>query len=597
MKDLSAIDFKDNVRYVVRRYLKTLGIKVPKQKSSKPQPTVDNNKSGVFGVCLDKVESVNIGEDFYCSVPKFLVDSATFLQQHISTEGLFRKSGSVQRQKVLKQKADLGEELQNVQPHDVASLVKQFFRQLPEPLLTNHLYDCFVKTQRLDEEGDQVEAVLLLCLLLPIAHLTTLQFIMRFLAKVASCSQQSKMGTNNLAIVLTPNLIHSAKKEGNCPASEKQLKEQTAVIDLLLQHADKIGLVSEDIYERAKLIDDDLVDSLTQSSGDELDDNMRRGNKRQSRPRTRTGSLSGFVTGLGQRFKTSSLKVPANIVSNPAHRRSKSVKAELMRKDKYSLDDAVLDKKNVCELENLVVRNNQRMSVRLHNKRRPYDTNVITLSPATKSRRALLTDMTNDQGISHPRLVSASTQMFTTPIKPLMPSRPVHQMVKPGHSRILLSNETEHVKVVDTMSYIPSPNGKCASPTMSAASNELLVQSPNNGRNGNTRRRIKRRHSSGATSCFSNSPRNKHQDSSKNTAASKESHKSNDRPHSPSIAVSNDALEMSHISVAATLESADTPTQSRVHYAGASLPCKYHKATPPMPSTEPEFRKVLSQEI
>lgn len=596
MKDLSAIDFKHNVRYVVRRYLKTLGIKVPKQKSSKPQPTVDNNKSGVFGVCLDKVESVNIGEDFYCSVPKFLVDSATFLQQHISTEGLFRKSGSVQRQKVLKQKADLGEELQNVQPHDVASLVKQFFRQLPEPLLTNHLYDCFVKTQRLDEEGDQVEAVLLLCLLLPIAHLTTLQFIMRFLAKVASCSQQSKMGTNNLAIVLTPNLIHSAKKEGNCPASEKQLKEQTAVIDLLLQHADKIGLVSEDIYERAKLIDDDLVDSLTQSSGDELDDNMRRGSKRQSRPRTRTGSLSGFVTGLGQRFKTSSSKVPANIVSNPAHRRSKSVKAELMRKDKYSLDDAVLDKKNVCELENLVVRNNQRMSVRLHNKRRPYDTNVITLSPATK-RRALLTDMTNDQGISHPRLVSASTQMFTTPIKPLMPSRPVHQMVKPGHSRILLSNETEHVKVVDTMSYIPSPNGKCASPAMSAASNELLVQSPNNGKNGTTRRRIKRRHSSGATSCFSNSPRNKHQDSSKNTAASKESHKSNDRPHSPSIAVSNDALEMSHISVAATLESVDTPAQSRVRYAGASLPCKYHKATPPMPSTEPEFRKVLSQEI
>ncbi|XP_015752785.1 PREDICTED: uncharacterized protein LOC107332559 [Acropora digitifera] len=147
------------------------------------------------------------------------------------------------------------------------------------------------------------------------------------------------------------------------------------------------------------------------------------------------------------------------------------------------------------------------------------------------------------------------------------------------------------------MSYIPSPNGKCASPAMSAASNELLVQSPNNGKNGTTRRRIKRRHSSGATSCFSNSPRNKHQDSSKNTAASKESHKSNDRPHSPSIAVSNDALEMSHISVAATLESVDTPTQSRVRYAGASLPCKYHKATPPMPSTEPEFRKVLSQEI
>ena len=34
------------------------------------QPSVDNNKTGVFGVCLEKVESVNVGEDFYCSVPK-----------------------------------------------------------------------------------------------------------------------------------------------------------------------------------------------------------------------------------------------------------------------------------------------------------------------------------------------------------------------------------------------------------------------------------------------------------------------------------------------------------------------------------------------
>ena len=56
------------------------------------------------------------------------------------------------------------------------------------------------------------------------------------------------------------------------------------------------------------------------------------------------------MTGLGQRFKTSSSKVPSNIVSNPVHRRSKSVKAELMRKDKYSLDDAVLDKKSMVTI-------------------------------------------------------------------------------------------------------------------------------------------------------------------------------------------------------------------------------------------------------
>ena len=37
MKDFSSIDFKDNVRFVVRRYLKTTGIKVPKLKGQKIQ--------------------------------------------------------------------------------------------------------------------------------------------------------------------------------------------------------------------------------------------------------------------------------------------------------------------------------------------------------------------------------------------------------------------------------------------------------------------------------------------------------------------------------------------------------------------------------
>lgn len=46
----------------------------------------------------------------------------------------------------------------------------------------------------------------------------------------------------------------------------------------------------------------------------------------------------------------------------------------------------------------------------------------------------MTTDLTNVQGISNPRLVSASTQMFTTPIKPLAPLKPLGDM-----GRIFLS--------------------------------------------------------------------------------------------------------------------------------------------------------------
>ena len=37
MKHLSSIDFKDNVRFIVRKDLKDMGIKVPKQKNCKVQ--------------------------------------------------------------------------------------------------------------------------------------------------------------------------------------------------------------------------------------------------------------------------------------------------------------------------------------------------------------------------------------------------------------------------------------------------------------------------------------------------------------------------------------------------------------------------------
>lgn len=53
MKDLSSIDFKDNVRFVIRRYLKTMGIKVPKQKSGKIQVSVFNDRRSRIFIFLN----------------------------------------------------------------------------------------------------------------------------------------------------------------------------------------------------------------------------------------------------------------------------------------------------------------------------------------------------------------------------------------------------------------------------------------------------------------------------------------------------------------------------------------------------------------
>lgn len=193
----------------------------------------------------------------------------------------------------MQQKIEDGESISDVQAHDVASLLKQFFRQLPEPLLTNRFSDCFLKSQRLECENSCAQATLYLCLLLPLSHLHTLQFLMRFAAKVALQVDDSKMGISNLAIVFAPNLMSNPKKE-NCNSSEKLLKDQTSVVDTLLKNSTQIGLVPDDVFEKAKVIGKDDMDGLT-SSGDELEDNhIRRGSTRMSRPRTKsiTGDTS-----------------------------------------------------------------------------------------------------------------------------------------------------------------------------------------------------------------------------------------------------------------------------------------------------------------
>ena len=97
------------------------------------------------------------------------------------------------------------------------------------------------------------------------------------------------MGTSNLAIVLTPNLMHTSGKKENSNGSERLLRDQTSVIQILLENAHEIGMIPDDIICEAKTIDSHTEGGL--SSGDELD-----GDKVGLRSRNRTASISGTCT-------------------------------------------------------------------------------------------------------------------------------------------------------------------------------------------------------------------------------------------------------------------------------------------------------------
>ena len=80
-------------------------------------------------------------------IPKIVKECISFLEENaLKQEGLFRISPSASIIELAKGKYDGGEDIAlDCYDHNVAAgLLKLYFRELPEPLLTFNLYDQFI---------------------------------------------------------------------------------------------------------------------------------------------------------------------------------------------------------------------------------------------------------------------------------------------------------------------------------------------------------------------------------------------------------------------------------------------------------------------
>ena len=194
---------------------------------------------------------------------------------------------------------EAGGDLADAHAVDVASLLKQFFRELPEPLLTSALYDVFVQcvgATTVDGESLCLEALLLACLLLPDANLATLRYLVTFLMHVAAVSEHNRMDASNLAVCLAPNLLYSehASTATSTMTDNSRLEAEMTVIQLLVENAAHVGMVSDSIIERASLLN--MCFTLTGESsvsGNAGVDEV--GKVVKKKKKQRSGSLQGVV--------------------------------------------------------------------------------------------------------------------------------------------------------------------------------------------------------------------------------------------------------------------------------------------------------------
>lgn len=242
------------VRLALLQQLRTVyGIKVKGGRSQcdrKRQETAATEIRGkIFGVPFNSLPHSVVPE--YGHIPSFLVDACTSLKEHIHTEGLFRKSGSVIRLKALKSKLDHGEAcLSSALPCDVAGLLKQFFRELPEPVLPADLHEALFKAQQLGAE-ERTKATLLLSCLMADPTVNILRYFFNFLKNVSLRASENKMDSSNLAVIFAPNLLQTSEGHEKMSANtEKKLRLQAAVVQTFIDCASDIGRVPDFILEK-----------------------------------------------------------------------------------------------------------------------------------------------------------------------------------------------------------------------------------------------------------------------------------------------------------------------------------------------------------
>ncbi|XP_037403235.1 stAR-related lipid transfer protein 13 isoform X2 [Pygocentrus nattereri] len=131
--------------------------------------------------------------------------------QCLDQVGLFRKSGVKSRIQALRQMCESSPESVDYEDqcaYDVADMVKQFFRDLPEPLLTSKMGETFLHIYQYVPKEQRLQAVQAAIMLMADENREVLQTLLCFLSDVTSSVEENQMTPMNLAVCLAPSLFH-----------------------------------------------------------------------------------------------------------------------------------------------------------------------------------------------------------------------------------------------------------------------------------------------------------------------------------------------------------------------------------------------------
>ncbi|KAL7669503.1 hypothetical protein ACOME3_010158 [Neoechinorhynchus agilis] len=225
------------------------------------------------GIVEERVFGCDLGEHLHntgCDVPKVVEVCCAFIERYGIVDGVYRLNGSFHNIQKLRQMFDdhqsncviecSGNDGYGSDIYAVGSVLKMYFRELPNPLLTYYLYDRFInlsyshssasanphkRTKCINKTGF-LKRIKDLVNELPPPNQRTLCFLMKHLNYLATeHSWKTNMTAKNLAIVWAPNLLKglrgSNSQGANIADDELELIQLIALLtEQLIEHWDFI---------------------------------------------------------------------------------------------------------------------------------------------------------------------------------------------------------------------------------------------------------------------------------------------------------------------------------------------------------------------
>lgn len=178
------------------------------------------------------------------AVPQIVVSCIAVIEARaLQFEGLYRKSGGAGEMKNLTdafEAANLTGDLVDFEHFNdisaITSVLKQYLRRLPVPLITFSAYEPFISTSAFPETEVRLRAVRDILRSLPAPHYQTLKVLFSHFSLVSQYSSRNLMTAKNLAVVLGPTVIWD--QAGVKEISDMQEKNKS--VQFLIENAARL---------------------------------------------------------------------------------------------------------------------------------------------------------------------------------------------------------------------------------------------------------------------------------------------------------------------------------------------------------------------